>query len=356
MEHVQEVARMSGLEQGDTDSHRQRRRVLDACLDALETAHERDEVVVSAKLGLRLQQHLSSIAPGILIADAIEMVFQEQESLESSYLVVAQPPGADDDLLGTGLGGPGLVSRNLNVNGSIGVVEARKLTEQIRTATRTVCLLLLDAYERRVWFALGYRNWEEYVRCALGFRRSRSYELLDQARTIRALQEAASTSAVPDVSAFTAELIKPHLGEVLETVRARADGVASEHATEIIAEVVEQRLRIIKPRRAFERLAKQAGSQVRSSSPEDAQGLPHLLPSHGPADVRQLLDAIDYLADLPAIDGQPVTVDQALIDPAELDRAVRWLVEFEAACGTRSGNGGPAIALYAPEPEPVSSR
>jgi hypothetical protein len=308
---------------GDVDSRRHRRRELDACLDALETAHERDEMMVSTSLGLKLQQHVPSIAPGMLVADAIEMVFQAQEGLtgegtsyeEPSYMIGAPQGGMSrghslEHDLNDGAS-PGLLPRRRSLEGPIGVTEARRLTERIRTATRMVCLLLLDAYERKVWFALGHRNWEEYVRSDLGFRRSRAYELLDQARTIRALQQAASTAEVPDVSPYAVEQIKPHLPEVLETIRVRADEVPSERAVDVIVDVVQQRrLQVVEPQRASAR---------RLSSP-------------GGTDVQQLLEAIYYLADLPTFEEQWVEKDAGRIDPGELDRAVGWLAEFELTC------------------------
>src|SRR5205085_3735221 len=68
--------------------------------------------------------------------------------------------------------------------------EARAATERIRTATRFVCLLLLEVHEGRGWLALGYGNWERYVQSEFGMSRSRSYELLDQARGIESGREA----------------------------------------------------------------------------------------------------------------------------------------------------------------------
>src|SRR2546423_10056480 len=65
------------------------------------------------------------------------------------------------------------------------------LTDRIRHAKEQVCLLLLEAHERRAPAALGYRSWGDYVRMELGLSRRRSYELLDQARVVRTAQDAA---------------------------------------------------------------------------------------------------------------------------------------------------------------------
>jgi hypothetical protein len=329
------------------DVYRLGLRALDGCLSYLEEAHERDEVVVSDDLTSRVGAHVPVIVSGMLIADAIELVFQEQERLRalasnsSGVRALATTPAgrvAVDSVSTTGDDWPLPAAGEPAADEPISVVNARGLTEQIRNATRVACLLLLQAYEQRVWFALGYRSWEEYVRTELGFRRSRAYEFLDQARVIRALQAAAHTSAVPDISAYMAEQIKPYLDRVVATVRSRTLGKPNDRAAEIIVEVVrQQRLVAISPNGAQANGANgdspshigvvrgvQDGALALAQS-EDSAALRVHLP--------QLFDVINYLAELPPIDDLVLGVmgrDDISMD--ELDRAVQWLGEFEARC------------------------
>jgi hypothetical protein len=329
------------------DVYRLGLRALDGCLSLLEEAHERDEVVVSDDLASRVDAHVSMIVSGMLIADAIELVFQEQERLRalgssSSGIRAHETPPAGrvaiDSATATGEEWPLQAAGEPSGDDPISATNARGLTEQIRNATRVVCLLLLQAYEQRVWFALGYRSWEEYVRSELGFRRSRAYEFLDQARVIRALQAAAHTSAVPDISAYMAEQIKPYLDRVVATVRTRTLGKPSERAADIIVEVVrQQRLVAISSNGAHANgtngdapahIGVVRGAEdgaVVAARPEDSAALRVYLP--------QLFDVINYLAELPPIDDMVLGVmghDGIGID--ELDRAVHWLGEFEARC------------------------
>jgi hypothetical protein len=61
------------------DARRSRLRVLDGCLDELETAHERDQVTVSEELAGRLRPIIPGITPGMRISKAINLVLREQE-------------------------------------------------------------------------------------------------------------------------------------------------------------------------------------------------------------------------------------------------------------------------------------
>jgi hypothetical protein len=55
--------------------------------------------------------------------------------------------------------------------------------------------LILEAHDRRAWQALGYSTWEQYVKEEFDLSRSRSYQLLDQARVVQILRDAASEAA-----------------------------------------------------------------------------------------------------------------------------------------------------------------
>src|ERR1700730_18013897 len=118
--------------------------------------------------------------------------------------------------------------------------EARLLTERIRTATRQVCLLLMEVHERRAWVALGYSSWEHYVQREFNISSSRSYELLDQARVVLELRRSAGIQVVPDVSAYVAVQIKPRLQQLTESIRERVSGAPQTDAIGIVSELVEE--------------------------------------------------------------------------------------------------------------------
>ena len=61
------------------DNGRRRLRWLDACLQSLEDAHERNEVQVAPRLAERLREHVATIQPGMQITEAIDAVLAAQE-------------------------------------------------------------------------------------------------------------------------------------------------------------------------------------------------------------------------------------------------------------------------------------
>src|SRR5690606_572637 len=69
--------------------------------------------------------------------------------------------------------------------------EARDTTNRPKQTAGELWRLLLDAYERQAWRALGYASWKAYVESEFTITRQRAYQLLDQGRVIRLLQEAA---------------------------------------------------------------------------------------------------------------------------------------------------------------------
>jgi hypothetical protein len=251
-----------------------RLQLLDACLTELEEAHERNESVLSIALASRLREHVRALAPGMPIRSAITVVLREQEP----YLV-----SADGDLEPLDEGSAGT------------------LTARIRRAANHLCLLLLEAHERRAPAALGYRSWEDYVRKELGISRRRSYELLDQARVVRASRAAAGVCGVPHISAHAAEAIKPHLDEFTAAIRERAAGRPERERIAVVGQVVEHFRRRAPARLDARRAAR-------------------------------LTQAIDVLAAMP-----PPADYCRLITPDQVRRlqnvgvALRWLSEFARA-------------------------
>jgi hypothetical protein len=199
---------------GGTD--RARLRQLDLCLTLLEEAREREERVVSPELSARVRPLVPGIEPGMPIARALDRVFMAQDD--------CQPPSEPD---GDRRGPAPLDPR-----------AARAATDAIKTAGSNSSPLLLGAQERRAWVALGYPSWERYVRVELGLSRTRSYELLDHGRLIRAIESATGVSAAADVTPYAARKLKPHLAELIAGLQSRVAGRPAEEVRAIVMDVV----------------------------------------------------------------------------------------------------------------------
>jgi hypothetical protein len=274
----------------------------------LEDAHERNETAVSRQVAAAVADRVPQIVNGMLIVDAIELVLRSQET----WLA---PASSDHG----GLEGVGA----LPAAPPLDAESARALTEEIRRTGHQVCFLLLEAHQRRAWQALGYRTWEHYIRSELGMSRSRSYEMIDQGRVIMALRAVTGSSALPQISPYTARRIKPHLREVLETVSRSANRAMPEGLLTTIGEVL---------------AAKQAGSGAPSDTPLEPQvEFGRAQCGHFEADVAMavVIDGNEILAAIDLIAGMPPAEEivsqfpmPEVPDVRAVDMAARWLANL----------------------------
>lgn len=295
-----------GLEVPDREDRRRRLRLLDSCLNILEDANERHQTRVTAEMAMRLAG-VTRIRPGMLIREAMDQVLREQESC------LWPVPDA----------------RRMAVTGDASALsraEARDLTARIRSAAGQMCLLLLEAYERRAARALGYPTWQAYARDEFGLSRSRSYELLDQARAILTLREAAGMSGNPDISAQAARDIKSRLDDVVEAVRERARTVAPERRAALVKAVVDQHR--TRPDRAVAVAADEAGALAGVTVAHTG--------GTAPAELARIRQVVVALGGLPSprevVAGIP---DSQLADWRGIGTARRWLSELEALLDQR---------------------
>lgn len=104
----------------------------------------------------------------------------------------------------------------------ISKTQATTLTKRIRESVDSAWTLLLEAHEGRAWAALGYDSWEKYVKAEFGIGRSRSYQLLDQGRVIKAVTEAAGEmSTKVDIGERQVREIKAELKSVTSEIKDR---------------------------------------------------------------------------------------------------------------------------------------
>lgn len=136
---------------------------------------------------------------------------------------------------------------------SMSTSEARSITDQIKEHTDAVWKLLVVAHEGQAWKPLGYSTWADYVAGEFSMSRAYSYRVLDQARVIRAIEEAVSPNG--DISAALTEKaardIKPVLSTVVDDIR---EGVADlgpepepERVQAVVDEVVQSHRRAPEP-------------------------------------------------------------------------------------------------------------
>jgi hypothetical protein len=329
----------SALPTGRLDTSRLRLRALDSCLTQLEDAHERDEKTLTADMASRLRAHVPALAPGMSITQAIDLVLRQQER----YL-----HGGDGQAGPEAANGGTEVSAWLHVlpdggDDPLGPEAARELTQRIRLATQQVCLLLLEAHDRRAAGALGYPTWEQYVLSEFGLSRSRSYELLDQARVIRALQSAAGVTGWLDVSARAASRIKLHLLDMVRAARLRTRNLPEAERLEVVNQLVREVRARVNAESRDRRAADRRSGPPAGEGPEGVEVTDAKVRGE-PDELEELLRAIECLASMPAASEVLARIpDQEAHRLRSLPRAVIWLADFSEQWARRRSRSGSRV-------------
>ena len=103
--------------------------------------------------------------------------------------------------------------------------QARAITDKINAASTQLHSLLTEAHDRKAWKALGYSSWRDYATAEFSISQSRAYQLLDQARVVTAVREAANSTMV-EISERQAREIKPVVKEVAAEIRGKVESGA----------------------------------------------------------------------------------------------------------------------------------
>lgn len=321
-------ARLAGPSQASNPPadglHRPHMRQLDACLGVLEDAHERGLLQVSASLAKHCWPTVPQVQQGMLISDAIELVFREQAirmrpttGLKAG-LPVAHLRAGDHVYRSATEVGSG-IERNAP-SPKLTPADARELTDRIKSGLGHVSLLLLEAHDKKAWSPLGCKSWSHYVRSEFGISRSRSYELLDHARVLQAVTSAAQMSGIPDISPYASHEIRPRLGQLTAEIRAQSCGLPESRVQAIVAELV---------RNARAKPADLGLDQAHPSRP----ALARMSPVPQDAADGGLVRLVERLARLPA--PREVADSLSAKDAARLrmfvPRALQWLDDLATA-------------------------
>lgn len=137
------------------------------------------------------------------------------------------------------------LDKNEIVEGSVEIIDApldekaaRKLTEDIKSTTTALYILLKKAHDTKAWLSLGYSSWTEYISKEFDFSRARSYQLINQANVIEEINKASGLNLY--ITEREARDIKKRLPEITKRLKEDVknsdldESEAEEKAREII--------------------------------------------------------------------------------------------------------------------------
>lgn len=145
---------------------------------------------------------------------------------------------------------PVTVSGNAALSGS----EAKELTDEItaymRRASEKIHELVARAHAGKAHLALGYATWGEYVTGELDMSVSRSYQLINMDRVIRAFDEALPDGASVELTEAVARDVHRDLDAIAGRIREETAGLEAEDAAARAGEIVEEERSRIRDSRA----------------------------------------------------------------------------------------------------------
>lgn len=132
-----------------------------------------------------------------------------------------------------------VVDNTSNNEMTIDKKSAKQLTNDIKSTTTALYVLLKRAHDTKAWQALGYNSWTEYIEEEFDFSRARSYQLINQANVI---EEINAASGVPlYITESEARSIKKRLPEITERLEEiKEEDLEEEEAKQRAREIIEQ--------------------------------------------------------------------------------------------------------------------
>lgn len=117
--------------------------------------------------------------------------------------------------------------------------EAAKLTQDIKSTSTALYVLLKKAHDTKAFIALGYNTWSEYIEKEFEFSRTRSYQLINQANVIDEINDA--SGEVLYITERDARSIKSRLPEITKKLKdmKESGSLSKDDAKEIIDEEVD---------------------------------------------------------------------------------------------------------------------
>ena len=130
--------------------------------------------------------------------------------------------------------------RALMEEGAMTKAAAEEVTEAIKSYATATWVLVKRAHDGKAWKSLGYSTWADYVKTEFDMSASRSYQLINQAEVIAALEDAAPSGTKLLLTEAQTRDIKQQLPRITEKVKKETSGDDPAMAASKINEMVEK--------------------------------------------------------------------------------------------------------------------
>ena len=129
--------------------------------------------------------------------------------------------------------------KQLLARGAMTKAAARELTEQIKATVTATYVLIGRAHANKVWLSLGYDSWEDYVHQEFDMSKSRSYQLINQAKVMDAIQEVVPDGTTVSLTEAQARDVQKALPQITSKIKSATHNVSPTKAAGIVNKVIE---------------------------------------------------------------------------------------------------------------------
>lgn len=158
--------------------------------------------------------------------DEIDRLVDAETMMEAQALANRKPALGDDD-------------RALLDAGAMTKDAARELTDQIKATATATYVLVHRAHELKCWLSLGYDSWEDYVVSEFDMSKSRSYQLINQAKVIEAIQEVVPEGTDILLTEAQARDVEKALPKITDRIKSKTKGQSPDEAAKTVQDIVE---------------------------------------------------------------------------------------------------------------------
>lgn len=146
--------------------------------------------------------------------------------------------------------------------------KAREVTEAIKYAATATYALLYEAYSHKAHKALGYKTWASYVQDEFEMSKSRSYQLIAQAETIKSIEEIVPDGTDIKLTEAQVRDLKSELPRITEVIKQETTDMSPEEAEDFVNDLIRREReqaqadqKAIEAKRKAEQQAEQEGYQ-----------------------------------------------------------------------------------------------
>lgn len=123
---------------------------------------------------------------------------------------------------------------------------ARELTDQIKATATATYVLVHRAHEFKCWVSLGYNTWEDYVVAEFDMSKSRSYQLINQAKVVQAIQDVVPDGTNIMLTEAQARDVEKALPKITDKIKNQTKDQTPSEAAKTVKDIVEDERNAIK--------------------------------------------------------------------------------------------------------------